>query len=453
MGGTLRDKLKTGESKKHESFVRQPRIPNPKIISGTGINIQTWHMVECNEVCELLNENIYYDDEELATTEEQNDEDILPEREEVIEEMIEEEQHDHAPVIVEGEPEGYSEPEGCEENTNELDEEAINVFILQLFQLKKQNLLKKKESKLIPSVNKFLKLDFEQKGEQITPTVTKNLLHICELILTNKIDVTVSPGDQEVLEYIVDKDTLVKDIKFTFVEDFRIQGYIRKAKNLIHSWTFLQTNTARQKIFDDATRTPEAAGLIESHATAVNSVKSKSTLAGRDIINYLRKKDNYQKSLATPTDDDAVDPPPAQPQATPKVGTIASAEKLINAHFKAKGIIPSEDGIKIGDATLGISYNDVVMDLTHNFTRTQPSLTIADRKRVLLLLKKSKMPVSYVRNRKLKEEYKVLLGGEQTKSMIPVPKRVRGATLPTLHHCCYNSRRGLNQNTDVHKVT
>jgi hypothetical protein len=159
-------------------------------------------------------------------------------------------------------------------------------------------------------------------------------------------------------------------------------------------------------------------------------------LASTDIINYLRKKDNYQKSVASPTDEGdtgAVDPPPQPPtsQNTPKVGTIASAEKLINAHFKARGITPSDDGITIGDTTLGISYNDMVMDLTCNLTQTQPSLTIANRKRVLLLLKKSKMPVSYVRNRKLKE-YKTLLGGEQTtSSMIPVPKRVRGETFPT----------------------
>ena len=47
----------------------------------------------------------------------------------------------------------------------------------------------------------------------------------------------------------------------------------------------LQNNTARQKILDDATRTPEEAGLVESHKTVMDSVKNKS-----DIINYLKKK-------------------------------------------------------------------------------------------------------------------------------------------------------------------
>ena len=213
----------------------------------------------------------------------------------------------------------------------------------------------------------------------------------------------------------------------------------------------LQTNTARQKILDDATRRPEEAGLIESHGAAINSVKNKSPLAGTDIINYLRKKDNYQKSLATGgnNDDDEgpVDPPPVQ-AGEPKTGTIASAEKLINAHFKAKSVMPSEDGIKVGDVgTLGISYNDIVMDLTRNFTRTQPNLTRVDRQRVLKLLKKTKMPISYVRNKKLKEEYKALLGSEQTtlkerKSMIPTPPQ------STLHKSKYRrTRRYLN--TDV----
>jgi hypothetical protein len=43
MGGK-QDKLKTGEPKKSESFVKQPHIPNPKIISGKGISIQTYNI-------------------------------------------------------------------------------------------------------------------------------------------------------------------------------------------------------------------------------------------------------------------------------------------------------------------------------------------------------------------------------------------------------------------------
>jgi hypothetical protein len=34
-------KLKTGAAKQNESFVKQPRVPNPKIISGKGRSVQT----------------------------------------------------------------------------------------------------------------------------------------------------------------------------------------------------------------------------------------------------------------------------------------------------------------------------------------------------------------------------------------------------------------------------
>ncbi|CAB4013702.1 Hypothetical predicted protein, partial [Paramuricea clavata] len=62
-----------------------------------------------------------------------------------------------------------------DDNADELDEEALRTFMLHLFQLQKQNISKKKESRLIPSVTKFLKLDLEQKGKQITPSITRNL--------------------------------------------------------------------------------------------------------------------------------------------------------------------------------------------------------------------------------------------------------------------------------------
>jgi hypothetical protein len=127
---------------------------------------------------------------------------------------------------------------------------------------------------------------------------------------------------------------------------------------------FLQNNTARQKILDDTTRTPEEAGLIESHNNAVKSVKNNSSLAGADIINYLNKKDSYRKSLIV---DDGGTQPTSQPTATqPAIhnatsGTVALAEKQINARFKAKGVMATENGIKVGDTTLGISYSDMLM--------------------------------------------------------------------------------------------
>ena len=74
----------------------------------------------------------------------------------------------------------------------------------------------------------------------------------------------------------------------------------------------LQNNTARQKLLDDTTRTPEEAGLIESHNTVL---KNKSSLAGTDVINYLKKKDNYRESLNLDASEGDPNSTAAQPAA------------------------------------------------------------------------------------------------------------------------------------------
>ena len=53
-------------------------------------------------------------------------------------------------------------------------------------------------------------------------------------------------------------------------------------------------NNNRQKLLSDAKRSAEEAGLIESRATVLKSVKNKSSTAGNDVINYLKKPDNYR---------------------------------------------------------------------------------------------------------------------------------------------------------------
>ena len=88
--------------------------------------------LECDE-----NVNFY--------SEEGEEEEEYSNPEEFAEADIVDKPHDHAPTEIEQpQPEEYDD-EVIEENSNELDEEAINSFILQLFQLKKNNLLKKRE--------------------------------------------------------------------------------------------------------------------------------------------------------------------------------------------------------------------------------------------------------------------------------------------------------------------
>ena len=145
-------------------------------------------------------------------------------------------------------PVGYdAEDIADDENENTLDQEAITTFIQQLFTLQKKNIQKKRESRLIPSLNKFLRYDIDEKGANITPQMVTNLLHVCELIYTNKIDVKTHPSDLEVMEYILDKDTLQKDIKFTLVEDFHIHAYIRKAVKILEGLRKKEINGGNSK--------------------------------------------------------------------------------------------------------------------------------------------------------------------------------------------------------------
>jgi hypothetical protein len=129
--------------------------------------------------------------------------------------------------------------EYCEDdiNTNDLDDEALNAFILQLLQAKRQSIQKRREGKVIPSVKKFLKLSFDEKSksENLTPFVIKNLSHICELMITETIPIKIGRGDKSVIRHILDKETPQQDIKFTFAEDIRVQCYIREAVKHLES--------------------------------------------------------------------------------------------------------------------------------------------------------------------------------------------------------------------------
>ncbi|CAB3976758.1 Hypothetical predicted protein [Paramuricea clavata] len=119
--------------------------------------------------------------------------------------------------------------ESEEEAEAGLDDQVIQGFFKQLLQLQEQVEKKKKENRLIPCVSNFMKLDFDQRSRQISPTITPHLLHVCDLIVRDKLDIKIDHGDRGVLEHITSKDCPKKDIKFTLVEDMRIHGYIRKA--------------------------------------------------------------------------------------------------------------------------------------------------------------------------------------------------------------------------------
>ena len=184
----------------------------------------------CNDPNEEYNsnddggENVYYSNNSENTPEEPDETNV----EEIPYDVVNTEES----ITQNSDPEniiydGFDDDE-YEENSNELDDEALNAFLMQLFKAKRINIKKQREGKVLPSVKKYLKFNFEEKGKckNLTPFVIKNLLNICDLMMTGKIPVHISHGDKGVIEHILDKDTLQEDIKFMLVGDFRIHGYI-----------------------------------------------------------------------------------------------------------------------------------------------------------------------------------------------------------------------------------
>ena len=200
-------------------------------------------------------------------------------------------------------------------------------------------------------------------------------------------------------------------------------------------------NNNRQKLLSDAKRSAEEAGLIESRSTVLKSVKNKSSTAGNDVINYLKKTDNYRRSVGLdnePDDEPDATAPPAPPAATAgpsganyKAGTVAASTAKIEEHFRKNGVKPSQNGVNFAGGTIGVSYNDMLEYLTRNYIQTAPNLDEKKRHKVLLLSRKTNMPVSFIRNKKIKEEYKSLL---RQGSMIPIAPIAR-RRLPTTTPC------------------
>ena len=55
-----------------------------------------------------------------------------------------------------------------------------------------------------------------------------------------------------------------------------------------------------------------------------------------------------------------------------------------------------------------IPYDDFVNDLTHDFTRTQPSMTPSETTTGLNFLKKIRLPTSHIRSTRLRSKYTAL---------------------------------------------
>jgi hypothetical protein len=175
-----------------------------------------------------------------------------------------------------------------------------------------------------------------------------------------------------------------------------------------------------KKILDNAKQTAAEGELIEGHANMMSSVARNPSQATDDIINYNKKKNNYRNELkeraATPP---VVEAAAAAAGPPPKAGSLKSSENLIKSFFKKKGIIETEKGVKFGHKTLPFAYDDIIADLTKNVKKSNTNLTQQQHGKLLRELKRSGMPVGFIRSETLRQQYRQLYDTETIQTPPP----------------------------------
>jgi hypothetical protein len=177
-----------------------------------------------------------------------------------------------------------------------------------------------------------------------------------------------------------------------------------------------------KKILDNAKQTAAEGELIEGHANMMSSVTRKPSQATDDIINYNKKKNNYRNELkeraATPVVDAAA---AAVAGAAPRAGSLKSSENLIRSFLKRKGVAEVDKGVKFGHKTLSFTYDDMISDLTKNVKKTNTNLSSQQHLKLLKELKRTGMPVGYIRSENLRRQYRDLDNGGPQIPQTPPP--------------------------------
>jgi hypothetical protein len=179
----------------------------------------------------------------------------------------------------------------------------------------------------------------------------------------------------------------------------------------------LQKTLERKDIVEQATASPAEQDYVQSYHDVTKSVKKKSPLAGLDIINYLNKKDKFKGSLAAkahlpqPPDDAPNIRDTGSPIKKKRAGSMSveGSKTKIENFFKEQGVTKSSAGTVVHKGSRhNIPYDDFVNDLTHDFTRTQPSMTPSETTTGLNFLKKIRLPTSHIRSTRLRSKYTAL---------------------------------------------
>jgi enoyl reductase-like protein len=176
-----------------------------------------------------------------------------------------------------------------------------------------------------------------------------------------------------------------------------------------------------KKILDNAKQTAAEGELIEGHANMMSSVARKPSHATDDIINYNKKKNNYRNELKERAATPVVDAAAAVAGAAPRAGSLKSSETLIRTFLKRKGVAEVDKGVKFGHKTLSFAYDDMISDLTKNVKKTNTNLSSQQHAKLLKELKRTGMPVGYIRSENLRKQYRDLDNGVPQIPQTPPP--------------------------------
>ncbi len=183
----------------------------------------------------------------------------------------------------------------------------------------------------------------------------------------------------------------------------------------------LQKKESDNKVVRDVEMPAEKMELLDSHEQMKKSVKNKSFLAGNNITQFMRKKRKYQErgnggeaGNGEGQEEDGGDGGGGGGGGGAIVagrGTkILEIEKRIKTFLKNKKIVKNRRGtLNYKGHDTGVNYDDLLEDLTHDFKKTDTNLSKPIMTKALKVLKKESMPVSYIKNKKIKLEYKTLI--------------------------------------------
>ena len=153
----------------------------------------------------------------------------------------------------------------------------------------------------------------------------------------------------------------------------------------------------------------------------MSSVARKPSQATDDIINYNKKKNNYRNELKELAATPVVEAAAAAAGPAPRLGSLKSSEILIRTFLKRKGISATDKGVKFGHKTLSFAYDDMIADLTRNVKKTNTNLNPSQHTKLLKELKRTGMPVTYIRSENLRAQYRDLDNGTPQIPQTPPP--------------------------------